>query len=921
VPSQDILSSKLHIPSVRRELVRRPRLMERLNEGLSGNLTLVSAPAGFGKTTLVSEWVDELRSNGLHDLGAESRVGWLSLDEGDAEPYRFLTYLAAALGQAGGIDPAAEKQALDMLHSSKPPPAESILILLVNNLDTVSERFILVLDDYHFVESSPVDHVLAFLLDHFSPHLHLVIATRVDPLLSLPRLRAQNQLTEIRAADLRFTAAEAAAFLNQVMGLDLSEESIMALGSRTEGWIAGLQLAALSLKGQPDTSDLIHAFTGSHRFVLDYLIEEVLDRQAPDMQTFLFKTAVLDRMNGPLCDAVTGQGGGQSTLEALDRANMFVVPLDEERHWYRYHRLFGDLLRQRLQQSQPEQLPILHMSASEWYERNGLTERAIRHSVNAEDLARAADLAESSWRELHMSYKGTSWLRWVEAIPDSVIRARPFLSLGCAWALIDNGDLEDADLRLKDVERWLASKGHGEERPDAHGIHKTAPTGDDLRSLMGSTANARAYLAQALGDVSSAVEHAKRACDILPENDHFERGLSAILTGFALWSSGDLDAAHQTISDAITHMRKLGKLPFVISFSSYLCDIMIAQGRLNQAKKLYLRLLDMATVQGEPEIPETSVVHFGLSEIHHEQGDLSAAEWHLKRGEGLGELPAFPPWFRHWVQARIRVDQSVGNLEGNSRVLDEAERRFYRHPIPDVHPLSALRARGYLVEGRSNEAVAWVREQGLAADDELTYLREFEYLTLARTLIAQSRADTGDVFIRDAIGLLGRLLEAAEKGKRWGSVIEILVLQALAHDAHGNRDQALVALKRAIALAEPEGYVHVFVGEGASVATLLAHLKPEELRLSAYLRTLLDGFSDPVSHPASDQLLVEPLSEREMEVLAHLASGRTNRDIAETLFLSVNTVKAHTRNIYGKLDVNNRTQAVAQARHLGLLET
>ena len=833
-----------------------------MNEGpRSGRkLTLISAPAGFGKTTLISEWVQDLRSAAVKESQIIYRIAWLSLDEGDNDPTSFLTYFVTALNQVEGIPATIGDGAFGMLQSPQPPPTEAVLTSLINDVVAVPDRIIFVLDDYHNIESSPVDDALTFFLERLPLQMHLVIATRNDPQLPIARLRAQGQLTELRAADLRFTSSEAAEFLNRVMGLDLSAEDIAALETRTEGWIAGLQLAAISIKGHKDTTNLIKSFTGSHRFVLDYLIEEVLEQQSESVQTFLLQTAVLGKITGNLCDALTGQANGQATLEMLERANLFIVPLDEQRRWYRYHRLFADLLRRRLGQTQLVQLLILHRRASEWYENNGFTEQAIEHALKAEDFDRAALLAELAWREMHMSYKGVTWLRWVEAIPDELVRARPVLSTGYGWSLIDTGDLEGADLRLRDAEQWLDARANMNEQAEIPSVKQVDLDEEALRSLSASIANARAYRTQALGDVAATENYAQRALDLLPENDYFERGLSAILSGFAYWSSGNLEAAHRAISDAISNMQILGKIPFIISFTSYLADIMIAQGRLNETKTKFLQLLDIAAEQAEPELQETAVVHLGLSELFHEQGDLQAAGWHLLRSEELGELPAFPPWYRHWVLAQVRIKQTEGDLDGVFKILNGSDRLYYRHPIPDVRPLTALIARAQLIQGRLAEALLWVHERGLSVDDDLSYLREFEHLTLARVLIAQYKSDPVEGLIDDTIGLLERLLKAAEEGQRMGSVIEIMVLQALAYEAQGNLSNAHISLERALTLAKPEGYVRTFIGEGL-----------------------------------------------------------TNPEIASRLFLSLNTVKVHTRNIYSKLEVNNRTGAAAKASALGIL--
>jgi LuxR family maltose regulon positive regulatory protein len=926
VPEEELLYTKLYVPPARSARVHRPRLIERLNEGLHRRLILISAPAGFGKTSIISDWVELLYAHSQGSDPKEYQIAWYSLDEADNDPARFLTYLVTALFRVRGLESPEQARLLDMLQSSQSPPAETVLTALINEFEGSEKRILMVLDDFHHIEAPDVNAALAFFLEHLPPQMHIVILTRMDPQLPIARLRVADQLTELRAGDLRFTTAEAAAFLNQVMELDLLDEDIAALERRTEGWIAGLQLAAISLRGKEDKGELIKSFTGSHRLVLDYLVEEVLHQQSKDTQAFLLQTAILERLNGSLCDALTGQRNGQETLEFLERVNLFVVALDNERRWYRYHHLFADLLRQRLRQTQPQQQSILHLRASEWYENNRFTEQAIEHALRAKDYERAACLAEASWREMHMSYGGVAWLRWVERIPDEVVRARPVLSTGYGWSLVDMGDLGGADLRLGDAERWLDSAAEADHQPDVLSGQRAALNEDELRSLSGSIANARAYLTQALGDVAGTVSYAQRALDLLPEDDYFERSLSAVLPGFAYWSSGKLAAAHRAISDAISYMQILGKLPFIVSFTSYLADIMIAQGRLNETKETYMRLLDFIAERGESDLPETAVVHLGLSELCHEQGDLEAARRHLARSEELGELPAFPPWYRHWVLARIRLMESIGDLECVARILKDAERLYYRHPIPDVRPLAALVARAELRMGNLTEPLRWAREGSLSIHDDPIYLHEYEHLTLARILIAEDRKDHVEDLLDDAIGLLERLLIAAQEGNRMGSVIEILVLQALAYRAQGNLPRALISLERALTLAEPEGYVHTFVAEGAPMMALLESVRPDALRLREYVRALLAGFAPDVSVGAAQKRLavdqsqlIEPLSDRELEVLGLIARGLTNREVAKRLFLSLNTVKVHTRNIYGKLAVNNRTQAVAKARSLGLL--
>ena len=921
--SSPVLATKLFIPTARPELVPRSRLTKQLKAGLHRKLSLISAPAGFGKTTLITEFLNSLQGKSHPEDQIQNRIAWLSLDENDNDDARFLTYFATALNQINGTKTSIGEKALSLLQSPQPPPAETILTSLINEIAAASDKVVFVLDDYHLIEMQSIHDALGFTLENLPPQLHLVIATREDPLLPLSRLRSQGQLTELRAADLRFTSSEAAEFLNQMMGLNLSIEDIAALERRTEGWIAGLQLAAISLQGKEDVTGLIKSFSGSHRFVLDYLIEEVLDQQPENIQNFLLQTAILNRLTGSLCDALTGQEDGQQILEALERANLFIVPLDYERLWYRYHHLFADLLQQRLHQTHLEKISSLHQRASEWYEQQGLWADAIRHALAAEDPERVADLAELAWDPMNKSYQAVTWLGWVKELPDELVRSRPLLSVGCGWSSLDAGNLEAAEVYLQDAERGLEAATNANEKLEVPSKRKKVLDEEEIRALSTSVANARAYLAQALGDVPGTVTYARQAIDLLRDDDYFERGLAEILPGFAYWASGDLEAAHEAVANAVANMQLTGRTLFVISFTSYLADIMTAQGRLRDVERTYLQLLEKETEQDESEVPETAVVHLGLSELYLEQGDVEAARRHLDRSETFGELPAFAPWYRHWICAHVRNMEADGDLDGVIEMLNGAERLYYRHPIPDVRPLKALIARAWLAQGNLTEALRWVRERGISVDDELGYLREFEHLTLARLLIAQYKRGYGDVYIHDAMKLLERLLKAADEGGRLGCVIEILVLQALACESQSDIPSALLSLERALSFAEPESYVRTFVGEGAPMEALLKRVKVEDERIKEYIHKLLTSFGEKETRTSSltPQPLIESLSERELEILQLIAEGLTNPDIASQLYLSLNTVKAHTRNIYGKLGVNSRTQAVAKVRTLGLLSS
>ena len=723
------------------------------------------------------------------------------------------------------------------------------------------------------------------------------------------------------------------------MGLDLSTGDIAALETRTEGWIAGLQLAAISMQGRDDASNFVRSFTGSHRLVLDYLIEEVLNQQAHNVQTFLLQTAVLDRLTGSLCDAVcfgctetpsssfgtavTKQDNGQAILESLKRANLFIVPLDEERRWYRYHHLFADLLRQRLRQTHPEQIPTLHGRASEWYERNGLPADAIRHALAAGDLERAAGLAELAWPAMNESFQSIQWLGWLKALPDELVRARPVLSTRYAWAFLNAGKLEAAEARLRDAERWLEPTVETRERAEEPPAEMVVVDKEQFRMLPVSIATARAYHAQAIGDLSGTVKYTRRVLDLLPEGEQQWRGGASSLLGLAQYASGDLEAAHQAFSDGMAGMDPLD----AITGTFVLADIKMALGQLHAATSAYEQSLQLVMEHGEPMPLGTEDVYAGISKLHRERGDLEAAAQDLLTGKKLGEQVDMPDWQHRWCIAQARLKESQGDLDGALDLLDEAERRYVRTPVPDVRPIATLKARIWVAQNRMAEALSWARERGLSVDDDLSYLREFEHFTLARVLIAQYKSDRADNSIHDAIGLLGRLSCAAEEGERTGSVIEILVLQALAHEAQGDTTSALVSLERALTLAEPEGYLRIFVDEGPPMARLLYEALSRGI-VRDYVQRLLGAF--PVDaleqpKPSKSQMpeseLIEPLSEREIKVLQLVAEGLTNQEIASKLYISVNTVKVHTRNIYAKLGAHHRMGAVARGRTLGILDS
>ncbi|MCP4937371.1 MAG: helix-turn-helix transcriptional regulator, partial [bacterium] len=726
------------MPRLRPFLIPRPHLIKKLNAGLDGKLTLISAPAGFGKTTLASAWVQQIKHP----------IAWLSLDESDNDLPRFLTYFAAALQT---IETSIGKGLLATLQSPEAINLESILTALLNEIARFPDDMVLILDDYHVIESQPIDRAITFLLNHLPPQLHLVIASRIDPSLPLSRLRARGQMIEIRAHDLRFAFDETAVFLNQMMNFDLSAQEIAALELHTEGWIAGLQLAALSmksLKGSREIIDLIDNFTGSDRYIQDYLVDEVLLQQPQDVKDFLLQTSILSRMSASLCDAVIGKKDSQAMLENLDTANLFIVPLDNERRWYRYHHLFADLLRQRLRQDHLEQIPTLHSRASEWYERNSLPSDSIYHAFAAEDFERAADLAELAWPAMSGSFQSIAWLGWVKAMPDELVRARPVLSVAYAWAFLNAGKLEAAETRLLDAERWLEPTVDMSERLEVPSTKTVVVDEDQFRSLPASLATARAYHAQAIGDVHSTVKYARRVLDIIPEGDQQWHAEATVILGLAYWASGDLKAAYRTFSDGLARMNPLD----VIVGTFVLVDLNMVLGQLQMAISTCEQAIRLATEHGEPIPLGTEDAYTAISLLHREQGDLEAAAQDLATSKRLGEQVELPDWQYRWCIAQARLEETLGNLNNALDLLNEAERVFVRTPLPKLHPVAALKVRVLVKQGRLAEALGWTREQSLSVDDDLSYLREFEYVTLARILIAQYKRDRVVGSIHEAMG-------------------------------------------------------------------------------------------------------------------------------------------------------------------------
>ncbi|MEH7248838.1 LuxR C-terminal-related transcriptional regulator [Neobacillus niacini] len=875
-----------------------------MNKGLNRKLTLISASAGFGKTTLVSEWV----------AGCERPVAWLSLDEGDGDAARFLTHLVAALQTI--IDNIGEG-VVGSLKSPQPPSIESILIVLLNEILAIPYKFVLVLDDYHFIDSNRIDDALIFLLEHLPPQMHLVIATREDPQLPLGRLRARGHLTELRANDLRFTPGEAAMFLNEVIGLDLTTDEITALETRTEGWIAGLQLAALSMHGREDIPAFIRAFAGDNRYIMDYLVEEVLQRVPNYVRTFLLQTSILDRLHGPLCDAVTSQAESSDRLDSLERGNFFIVPLDDRRLWYRYHHLFAEVLSSHLRADLPDQVATLHLRASKWYEQNGSPADTIRHALAAKDFTRAADLIEMACPAIGRSGQWALVLGWLKGLPSELVHCRPVLCVWYAGALLAGGKLEAVEDRLQIAEKWLETTAGMRNRLEAPLAKMIVVDEEEFRRLPGSIAVFRAGLALVLGDVPATVKYAQLVLDLVPEDDHLPRGSAAALLGLASWRSGDLDEAHRMFADGIATVQLAGAIPDAINGAIALADIRIAQGRLRDAMRTYKRGLLLAAEYGEPELLGTADIYVGMSELHREHNDLNTATQHLLRSKEQGEHTGFPQNRYRWYVAMARIREAEGNLDSALNLLHEAEKLYVSDFFLNVSPIAALKTRIWVAQGRLGEALDWAREQDLSARDDLSYMHEFEHITLVRVLLAKYKSERADHSMLEAMGLLERLLQAAEEGGRKGSAIEILIMQALAHQIKGDSPAALVPLERALSLGEQEGYVRIFVDEGQPMAALLEVAVKRKVSLN-YVRRLLKFFNKTEDKPPANQVLSERLSEREREVLRLLRTDLSGPDIARELIVSLNTLRSHTKNIYGKLEVTNRRAAVRRAEELDL---
>ena len=903
-----LLTTKLYVPPPRPGLVARPHLFEQLQQGLRGALTILTAQAGFGKTTLLGEWLHHTRLP----------AAWLSLDEEESDFARFWSYVVAALQT---LHPGLGQSTVQLLQGPQPLSIQQVLTPLLNQIAALpvadSKTIVLILDDYHHISAPVVHEGVAFLLDHQPPQMHLVIAARADPPLPIYRYRARGQLTELRADDLRFTPLETTAFLNAQMGLSLSAEEVEALEARTEGWIVGLQLAALSLQGRSDPQRFIQAFTGSHHYILEYLTEEVVHHQPQAVQRFLKQTSVLDRMCAPLCDALqAGEAAdGEAMLAELQRRNLFLVALDDEGHWYRYHHLFADLLRNLLRkEAGPQQMHELYRRASVWHEQQGSTSEAIKYACQAQDFERAAVLVEEAAQSLLALGQVRMLLAWIECLPQGLVQRQPRLSIYYGWTLHLGGQTEQAQHVLYQVREKLHS----------------LPPAPEVAVLRGELAVLLTSIATLREDTDTVLREGQEALSHLPVDDPVSRGRVLIALGTAHAYTDQLDRAERAWNQARGFALQ-GNNPFLATAAMELLAGMQVyhQGRLRAGAGTLEEILELGTAADGSPRSFASTAYVLLADVHLEWNELEAAAGYLARGHELQQRSGvgYGSLFAHCAQARLR--RAEGDPQAVLDALQMAEHALDAYPMKHmiVH-LAACQVRLRVWLGDVETALGWAEGHPATIGRQFpealpAYLREVQQMARARVYLARGETER-------ALRMTTDLEEQARAAGREAHAIELGLIQALAWQAHGDTAAAEQALGRSLALAGPEGYVRIFLEGGTPVAKLLGQVAGQGL-VADHVESLLAEFATgteraslqggPTRATASRSAWPwpEPLTRRERQVLGLIAEGRSNREIAERLTISLNTVKKHSSNIYSKLQVESRTEAAARARELDLL--
>lgn len=917
------LGVRFRVPQIRRALVDRTRLQAELDatREFLPRLILIAAPAGFGKTTLLTQWLTQQAAQAVEDAGTGPDtlvVAWLPLEPDDGDAVQFVTHLADSVHHATGAAGdarAAGTTTQAMLNTDRPASPVDALAALINDIDDLDARLVLALDDYHLAASPDVDETVAFLIDNLPPRATVAITTRSDPALPLARLRSRGELLEIRAGDLRFTTDEADTFLRNVMGLHLDARQVAALGARTEGWAAGLQLAALSAHAYttPQAVDaFIDDFTGSNRFVLDYLLEEVLNSEDEASRRFLLRTSVLDQLNGPLCSALTDTTDGQTTLEGLESRNVFLTPLDDTRGWYRYHHLFADALRARLQAEQPDTIAPLHDAAATWYASQGMLPDAIHHARSASDPSLVADLVEADVPALRQHRQDRTIIERLDGVDDTQLRTRPLLATCQAWAHLASGNLDQ-------VPSWLAIADQSSARvPQPLAV--TVPDAvrhahdDEVRRVPATIAIYRAALAQAHGDTAGTEVHAARAKDLAGPDDHLILAAAVGFLGLTEWANGNVAQARAMFEETRTHLDAAGNVADALSTAVPVAAITVALGEPDRALQAFLDAIAAAEAHPGAVLASHADLHVGLADLLRERNDLAGAVAHLDAAQSLGDVASLPEnRFRPYVVSSDVLAAS-GDYDAALTALDHAEERYLPGFFPDIQPLAARRARLHIRAQRLDEARAWADRSGVGLDDDPTYQQEYEHLTLVRLHLAE-----GAPAAAECLGLLDRVHADSQTVGRRGTMIEALMLRAHVYDRLGDARGARDDLAASLRLGLPAGYRRLFLDEGERARRLLGDvLIDRELAPLHEVVAEMVGTSTRPPPVLPLQLAAEPLSARELEVLRLLDSALTGPEIARDLYISLNTFRTHTKRIFLKLDVKTRRAAVARAAALGI---